>query len=254
MNPENPYGTQDPGGSPYPRFSGRMPRREIDLASIGEAWGIITKNWAPFALGGLLTVVVIGIIYAAAFAVFMGGTIAAAAAGETPVDPGFVPQLLMGFFTVVGVFIGTAFFMAGFNIMALKALRGETPTIGDLFGGFSRNPGGILAAALLIGLMVGIGSNLCYLPGIILGGLSMLSLPLIVDRGLGPIEAIKESFSLMSKNIVMASVIYFLASLASGLGFLLCCIGLLVTMPLLYVTQAVIYEDLTADSAPGPQF
>lgn len=45
----------------------------------------------------------------------------------------------------------------------------------------------------------------------------------------------------------MGAVIYILAALASFIGVCACGIGVLVTLPILMATQAIIYEDLTAD-------
>lgn len=237
--------------SPYPRNNAfRTPRREIDISAIGEAWGIISKNLGPFALSGFAILVVqqgIGQI---------GGVVGAGVASGLSRNPdtaimGLLLQMAVSLpFSLVGGALSMVI-CGSVVLMGLKAVRGGTPEVGDIGLGFTTNPLGLIVAGLLVGLGTTLGSLACFIPGLLLAGLWFTTTPYMLDRGIGPIEAMGASWATMKDNLVMAAVIVLLAGLASGLGFLACCIGVIVTMPILYVTQAIIYEDLTADDNTG---
>jgi hypothetical protein len=77
----------------------------------------------------------------------------------------------------------------------------------------------------------------------------MLVTPLIVDRNLGPIEAISESWRMLAQHWFRVAVFYLVMGIIAGLGVLACGVGVFFTFSLLYVAFAVIYVRLT--STPG---
>lgn len=237
--------------SPYPRNNAfRTPRREIDISAIGEAWGIVSKNLGPFILAGLAMIV---IQQAPSFIGSIIGSGMTMSMSRNPDTALMATLIQMGIslpFTLIGVALGTII-CGSIVLMALKAVRGGTPEIGDIALGFTTNPVGLLIAGFLVGLGTTLGTYMCLIPGLLLGGLWFITTPYMLDRGLGPIEAMGASWNTMKDNLVMAAVIFLLSGIAAALGICACGIGILVTMPLLYVTQAIIYEDLTADDQPG---
>jgi len=237
--------------SPYPRNNAfRTPRREIDISAIGEAWGIVSKNLGPFILAGLAMIV---IQQAPSFIGSMIGTGMTMGMSNNPDTALMAVFIQMGIslpFTLIGVALGTII-CGSIVLMALKAVRGGTPEVGDIALGFTTNPVGLLIAGFLVGLGTTLGTYMCLIPGLLLGGLWFITTPYMLDRGLGPIEAMGASWSTMKDNLVMAAVIFLLSGLAAALGVCACGIGILVTMPLIYVTQAIIYEDLTSDDQTG---
>jgi uncharacterized membrane protein len=75
-------------------------------------------------------------------------------------------------------------------------------------------------------------------------GLSM-TIPLIVDRGLGPIDALTESWRLTDGN---RANIFIFGLIAFGLavaGVCACGIGLFLVVPLLYIAHMYVYLKLT---------
>lgn len=237
--------------SPYPRNNAfRTPRREIDISAIGEAWGIVSKNLGPFILAGLAMIV---IQQAPSFIGSMIGTGMTMGMSNNPDTALMAVFIQMGIslpFTLIGVALGTII-CGSIVLMALKAVRGGTPEVGDIALGFTTNPVGLLIAGFLVGLGTTLGNYMCLIPGLLLGGLWFITTPYMLDRGLGPIEAMGASWNTMKDNLVMAAVIFLLSGLAAALGVCACGIGILVTMPLIYVTQAIIYEDLTSDDQTG---
>jgi len=109
-----------------------------------------------------------------------------------------------------------------------------------------------LGAVILVGLSVLGGLILLIIPGIIFAlALSFASI-LVVDRGLGPIAAMKESMRL-TKGYRWRLLLFFLALiLLNVLGVLLLLVGLLVTMPIsalawLHIYRAIEKEKLSED-------
>lgn len=237
--------------SPYPRNNAfRTPRREIDISAIGEAWGIVSKNLGPFILAGLAMIVIQQAPSFIGSMIGTGMTMGMSRNPDTALMGALVQMAISLPFTLIGVALGTIV-CGSIVLMALKAVRGGTPEVGDIALGFTTNPIGLLVAGFLVGLGTTLGTYMCLIPGLLLGGLWFITTPYMLDRGLGPIEAMGASWSTMKDNLVMAAVIFLLSGLAAALGICACGIGILVTMPLIYVTQAIIYEDLTADDHQG---
>jgi uncharacterized membrane protein len=127
--------------------------------------------------------------------------------------------------------------------VTFKLLRGEPTTGSDIFFGFKR-----FGQAFMFGLVyyiaVALGTYCCYIPGFVIGGLWMLAIPTLADREVGAIEAFGISWQLMRPFWILGAVMYFLISFMSGLGVLACCVGIVLSYPLLALIPALIYRDL----------
>jgi uncharacterized membrane protein len=105
----------------------------------------------------------------------------------------------------------------------------------------------VIVAGLLVGLATAVGVLLCVLPGIVVAFLSQFYVWFIVDKRLGAVDAIKASFRLISNN-VGAMVLFFLATvLAYLVGALLCGVGLLAAVPVIYIAQGYTYRKLQGE-------
>ena len=88
-----------------------------------------------------------------------------------------------------------------------------------------------LAASILVGLAIGIGFVLLIVPGILAMVFFIFSTVIVIDRDLGPIEAMKESmrigrgyrWSLLGLVVLLALIVF--------VGMLALFVGLLVAMP-----------------------
>jgi uncharacterized membrane protein len=106
------------------------------------------------------------------------------------------------------------------------------------------NVGTVIVAGLLVGLGVGIGTLLCFIPGLIVGFFSQFYVWFIVDQQMGAFDAIKASFAFVNRNLGTV-LIFYLASLAAFfVGALACGIGLLVAVPVVYIAQGYTYRKL----------
>lgn len=99
--------------------------------------------------------------------------------------------------------------------MAAEVVESGSTSLGSGFSRLGSQLGPILVVEILAGLIVGIGTALCILPGIVAAFFLMFSLAAVVYGGLAPVEAIKDSFATVKDNVVDALVI---AGIAIGLS------------------------------------
>jgi uncharacterized membrane protein len=140
----------------------------------------------------------------------------------------------------VSVLVGLG--LTTFSLRAHDNINGVQ--ISDLW-----NPGPFwpfLGAYILTALAIALGFLALIIPGIILAmGLAFVSY-LVVDRGLGPIEAMKESWRI-TKGHKWQLLLLFLALLGINLlGILALIIGVFVTVPITMLAFAHAYRTLNA--------
>lgn len=142
-------------------------------------------------------------------------------------------------------------FQIGLWKIALLINSGGTPTAHDFVTDFDT-----FLRVFLVGLMVGvicvIGIFLLIVPGIIAALRLSMVMPLIIEKKRGSVEAIKESWNMTSGyswnlfGFMLLSMALFL------LGVLPIGLGLLVVIPLLTITQAVIYRKISGAETAIP--
>jgi LSD1 subclass zinc finger protein len=158
---------------------------------------------------------------------------------------------------------------AGFVAVCLRQLKGKRWTFGDFFAGFEHY-GSVVGSQLLLMLI----AFACWLPGLLASGIavvaalvlrlgeapvvliplglvalaclftfiylmiraSFFSIPLILDRGCGPLEAIQGSWRLTRGHFWGLFGVALLLLLLQLGGVLMCFIGLLFTSPLVGLT------------------
>ena len=220
----------------------KSPTGQLRFEIIGEAWQKFQANMTPWILAVLIQCVILGALVGVFYVGVFAAALAGAAANKSD-DPGLN----------IGVQIGANAFslglqaiqfplLGGMVLMAIRQLRGETIAPGDVFSGFARF-GPLALAGILYGLGVQIGSLLCFVPGLLLAGLWLLTVPLIVDQGLDAVGALKTSLETLKPQMWSALGVYFVLALVAGLGTLACGIGGLFTAPLLPIGIALIYKD-----------
>jgi uncharacterized membrane protein len=216
---------------------------------ISEGWKMFTEQWKAWVINTLVYALICGTPMAlviGGFYVYLFSQISKPTNpyGQPPIAPEAI-LTFYGVFFLVGfltLFVA-AFFTGGMHKSAMKQLRGGKVELRDLFsGGNTYFP--ILIATILIILLTLVGSMLCVVPGLLVGGGLFFTLPLIVERKLGPVEAMKASFELTKKNIWMFTLFAFVVSLISQAGAYACYIGLLATIPLMFTITAVSYRDV----------
>jgi uncharacterized membrane protein len=206
--------------------------------------------------GTILGTMILGALFSSV-ASFVGGLCASiyqAAAGVRPhsgrmsLDPIVVAIQATSYLLSLPL---EAFFMAGMTIFAIHVARGETYSMSDLFSG-GRHFVSMLVSLVLFGLLVAVGMGCLVLPGVILLLGWYFFIPAIVDKGLGPIEALKESWRITTgkKGDILLLVLGMAGVCIAGLCA--CCVGLLIAIPVCQIAQAYAYLRLTGQRTVGP--
>jgi uncharacterized membrane protein len=134
--------------------------------------------------------------------------------------------------------------VGGWYYYFLLKIRGQPTTIGDLFGGFTRAYGSLVAIGILVQIFTIVGLFLLVLPGIYLIVAYSFAYILATDRRLPYWESMETSRKTITTQwwrvlgLILLGIPFVLIGLAA-LG-----VGLLVTMPLIVGAQAYAYEDL----------
>jgi hypothetical protein len=148
--------------------------------------------------------------------------------------------------------------MAGFIQSIILMIRNErAPRIEDLFSQM-RLFLPLLAFSIVVGLAVLLGTLLFILPGLAIALLATFGclyvLPLMTDRRMGLIEAVKTSWQMALQDSVadhIVVVILFVGLMAVGGSVF---IGIFFTQPFAMVFMVSVYlERITAPPAPGAQ-
>lgn len=216
---------------------------KVSFDTISEAWGLIRERlgvWIPTMV--VWFVLEIALDRLGALIVRDFDNIAVTAAAR-------LVSLLL-----------TAFLTGGLVRMALKQVRGEEIGVGDLFSGGSSFLGlaykqfliGLLTfcAAIVAGI-AGIG-NVPLLLGIaVVGGLGIgllnalwfLADAMIVDNEQGAVDAMRDSFEATTLEFGNSILLVLALGLLQVAGVLACGVGLLVTMPLVYLVPVLVYRN-----------
>jgi len=209
---------------------------------IGEAFKMVFADIGTWAVAALCVFVVVAVImgalYIVLFAALMhGGGIVA----------------LFGYF--VGIFVAIAvgnLMMANMFRMAIMALSGTKPAVGEMFK-FGANSTNVIVTSLIVGIASAVGTMICYIPGLIVGGLFMFAMPLVVDRNMAPMDAINESINTLKKDWLMAALFYFVIGFCAGIGEIACIIGIVVTLPVYPLAISMLYRDYLGFANPAPE-
>jgi uncharacterized membrane protein len=151
-------------------------------------------------------------------------------------------QLLASALASTIILLVFQFLAAGLYRGALRVSDGQSFGLSQLFEGWDK--GQVAIAAILIAVATGIGTLLCYIPGLIVGFLAQFTLLFIVDRQMQAVDAIKASIRLVVDNLGYTILFYLLALVVLVVGACLCGIGLLVAYPVVLVATAYTYRRL----------
>ena len=209
---------------------------------IGEGWQMFVNQWQSWVVLMLVFAILICIPVAPIYIFIIGAQIAAATNPDSPPEPPTGLFLFLPFFYLV-IILGASFLMSGAYKAAFKQLRGGQVAVSDLFSGgdvFLKSAGGLILTAIL----ASIGALFCILPSFVVAGLLYFTTPLIVEKKLGVIDAMKTSFERTKGQWLMFTLWAIVVGLIAQVGSLACGIGLLVTFPLYFTINAVATRDV----------
>jgi len=104
----------------------------------------------------------------------------------------------------------------------------------------------VMTSPLVWGLLL-----ICLIPVIYLKTSWAFTLPLIVDKGLNFSEAMKASRKMVGKHWWQVFGLTVIIGLINCVGIILCCVGLLFTMPIGFAALMYAYETIFSESQAG---
>lgn len=233
----------------------QQPRRvDVRWEWINQGWEMYSQQMANWLLISLIVTLIslipIGPLYAFIFASLGVGS------NSDPKD--IIAAIQSSGISIIATFLSAvitalvqAFSYSGYYHVAMKQLRGEQFSVGDFFAGMNNFVPMLVVTGILAGVQF-IGNLVCCLGSLatlVALGLLMFTYPLIADRHLSPIEAIKTSLDFTKQNAVMFILFGIVAHLIGGIGIIVCCVGVIFTAPLLITTVSCAYRECFG--APG---
>ncbi|MEO6810795.1 MAG: hypothetical protein ABI353_16895 [Isosphaeraceae bacterium] len=222
----------DDGDQPGWKFS-TTPR--VRFGAIGDAWELLLKHLGTWILTVILLILcqgAINAVFGPSFVSIRGGRPALHAVKLAP------GQLFQSILSIAV----NGFFLGGMVRMAAKQIRGLPIRALDLFEVVDVLPQ-LLLASFLVSLATLVGLSICIVPGLILAGLLMFTIPLVVDGRMEATAAFGQSIRALQGQWLSATFFHMVAGLAAVLGFLLCGVGVVVTAPLYALSITVLYRD-----------
>ncbi len=110
-----------------------------------------------------------------------------------------------------------------------------------------------LGLSILLAIVIGIGLALLIVPGIILFLMFMFSTIIVIERGLGPIDAMSESRRLTRGHKWQLFTFSVLLFLINVLGLLALIVGVLVSIPVSALAFVHAYRTLGGKVEPSPR-
>jgi uncharacterized membrane protein len=130
--------------------------------------------------------------------------------------------------------------------IALEFVDGRKPKFSELF--YYKPAINYFVASLIQGVIVVLGFILLIIPGIIFSTRLQYVSYLIVDKNLGPVDAIKKSWNVTRGNTWNLFFFGILIGLINLLGIICLVVGLFVTVPLSMLATAFVYRRLLLQS------
>ncbi len=188
-------------------------------------WNTLKKNFG-FFLGMLAIVVAVNLLV---------GLVMSSFSEEAP-------KVLVIAVSVISWILDLLISMGVIKI-TLKFCDQEQATYRDLFSAY-RLLLNYLVGSIVYGIMVAIGFVFLIVPGIYLAVKYQFYDYLIIDKGMGPIEAIKRS-GVLTEGVKRNLVLFWLALVGINiLGMIALGVGLIATVPVSWLANAYVYRRL----------
>lgn len=203
-----------------------MPIRSGLGAWISQAWDMVIGDAGAFILGGLLAVIV---------------TVLTFGICGPPMQAGIFVMAVKRYrnepITAGTVFEGLQYFLPAWGVVLVQGLIGAV--IGGLLGGALGAALG--AAGVSQDAIAMVGQTLAQLISIVVAAAFFYAFVLVVDGGMGTIEALRNSWAKTQENLPSYIGIVFVLQLIVVAGALACGAGLLITAPMFACATVAAY-------------
>ncbi|KFC24258.1 beta-carotene 15,15'-monooxygenase [Chryseobacterium sp. FH1] len=113
--------------------------------------------------------------------------------------------------------------------------------VSDIFFAYRQNFINILIYALITQIALFILLIMCVLPAIFIMPFFFLGYPILLFEKASAIDALKKSFAIVQANYGTVLITALLAGLISIAGIILCCVGVYLTIPFVYIAMYSTY-------------
>lgn len=209
--------------------------------TLNEAWARTKGNKGTVWLGMLFYI----LAYAAIYIVAMMITGQSLTSPEANTGIGYVISEII-------IVAAAAPLIAGMVMIGVKIARDEPVSGSEVFAHFDKALP-LAIGMILMYLLVAIGFLLLILPGIYLLIGYLMMIPLIVDKNLGPWQALETSRKAITKHwfpFFGFMIVMFLLYVA---GFLALVIGLIWAIPTLSIAYGILYRNMFGDAETNAQ-
>jgi uncharacterized membrane protein YjgN (DUF898 family) len=213
---------------------------------ISESWEMIKKNMGVYVVAVLLAGIINQII-SFPFSMISNNLLYGNPLGVQNPRPGELPPINWSMLPIAVVLVLIPGAIAnvitiGISLCALEEADTGATNLNTMFSGF-RNFLPLALTTFLYILVVYVGLFLCLVPGIYVAGVFGFAPIISAKEGLGPIEAMKKSYWMLKGHAWAFCGIMLVAVLASGLGIIACCVGILFTAPIVHICLALHYRE-----------
>jgi hypothetical protein len=238
------------------------PPRKVSFGWIGESWRFFSQTAGVW---------IVAVLIAAAVPLIIGGIIGGIVGASRVSSPVPIPNfpasqgpfgslspLALGGGLPIGINIAirlfswawTSFFYGGVYQMAVKQVRGEQIAFSDIFsGGPLFIP--MLTFSLIYGILVGVGTLFCIVPGLLVAGLFLPGYALIADGITSIGDVFTRCTEAMKADIWNAALFVFVMGLLILVSAIPCGLGLFVTLPMYWIISALAARDMAGMSGGG---
>ncbi len=151
---------------------------------------------------------------------------------------------LIGYFLYIGGYVLMIVALIGLVKISLKLYDNEKAKVSDIFSHY-RLFFKYLIASIVYALIVLVGLILLIVPGIIFMLKYYFFDYFVVDKGYGPIEALKKSAEITKGNRLNLFMFILLILFINILGMFFFFIGLIITIPITILATAFVYRKLS---------
>lgn len=137
----------------------------------------------------------------------------------------------------------------GYMRMEARRTGGAQIGVGDVFKGFEDFIPA-LVAFIVSAIIVSIGFLLCVLPGLLLMPIVPVAFYLVAHGEKDGVNAVRRAWACVRPNLLMAVISMLVLSILGSLGTLLCGVGVVLTLPILYIGAYHLARQLAAGE-PG---
>ena len=132
----------------------------------------------------------------------------------------------------------------------LKAARGESVQVGDMFA-FKDNYVNVMLAALLTNIIIGIGFMILIIPGIIFACKLAFVPYLVIEKKLDPVKALQSSWQMTEGYAMNIFVMGLLAIFITIGGIIVFFVGVIIAAMWIYASFASMYYAVDSRQSPA---